>query len=190
MISLWFPVTCNTIGSTEPCTRLLEFESQLCGLLAMWPWASYLALLCLSSSILKWGIGCNTISLIEWLWRINYTNRLLWWLSGKESTCQCRIRGIDPWIRKVPGEGNGSPLLCSCLENPTDRGAWGGVATVHGVVRIRYDWVTKPPPPISSLTVYSVFLKLTFQASKQETQPETSYSVKREKGKSIPNCSP
>ena len=23
-----------------------------------------------------------------------------------------------------PGEGNGNPLQCSCLENPMDRGAW------------------------------------------------------------------
>ena len=30
-----------------------------------------------------------------------------------------------------PGEGNGNPLRYSCLENPTDRGAWR--ATVHGV---------------------------------------------------------
>ena len=29
------------------------------------------------------------------------------------------------------GEGNGNPLQYSCLENPTDRGAWW--ATVHGV---------------------------------------------------------
>ena len=29
------------------------------------------------------------------------------------------------------GEGNGSPLQCSCLGNPVDRGAWG--ATVRGV---------------------------------------------------------
>ena len=28
------------------------------------------------------------------------------------------------------GEGNGSPLQCSCLENPMDRGAWW--AAVHG----------------------------------------------------------
>ena len=32
------------------------------------------------------------------------------------------------------GEGNGSPLQCSCLENPRDRGAWW--AAVHGVTRI------------------------------------------------------
>ena len=29
------------------------------------------------------------------------------------------------------GEGNGSPLQYSCLENPMDRGAWW--VTVHGV---------------------------------------------------------
>ena len=25
-----------------------------------------------------------------------------WWLSGKESTCQWRIRGLDLWIGKIP----------------------------------------------------------------------------------------
>ena len=33
---------------------------------------------------------------------------------------------------RSPGEGNGNPLQCSCLENPMDRGAWW--ATVHGRV--------------------------------------------------------
>ena len=33
------------------------------------------------------------------------------------------------------GEGNGTPLQCSCLENPMDRGAWW--AAVHGVARSR-----------------------------------------------------
>ena len=31
--------------------------------------------------------------------------------------------------------GNGNPLQCSCLENPTDRGAWWAV--VHGVAKSR-----------------------------------------------------
>ena len=31
----------------------------------------------------------------------------------------------------IYGEGNGNPLQYSCLENPTDRGAWK--AAVHGV---------------------------------------------------------
>ena len=33
------------------------------------------------------------------------------------------------------GEGNGTPLQYSCLENPVDRGAWW--ATVHGVAKSR-----------------------------------------------------
>jgi len=24
------------------------------------------------------------------------------WLSGKESACQCRRRGFDSWVRKIP----------------------------------------------------------------------------------------
>ena len=32
---------------------------------------------------------------------------------------------------RSPGEGNGNPLQCSCLENPMDRGACQ--ATIHGV---------------------------------------------------------
>ena len=33
------------------------------------------------------------------------------------------------------GEGNGSPLQCSCLENPRDSGAWW--AAVYGVAQSR-----------------------------------------------------
>ena len=39
--------------------------------------------------------------------------------------------GLIPGSRRSPGEGNGSPLQYSCLENPMDRGAWW--ATDHGV---------------------------------------------------------
>ena len=35
------------------------------------------------------------------------------------------------------GEGNGTPLQCSCLENPMDGGAWW--AAVHGSLRVRHD---------------------------------------------------
>ena len=34
---------------------------------------------------------------------------------------------------ETKGEGNGTPLQYSCLENPMDRGAWW--ATVHGVAK-------------------------------------------------------
>ena len=36
---------------------------------------------------------------------------------------------------RAPGEGHGSPLQYSCLENPTDGGAWR--ATVHRVAKSR-----------------------------------------------------
>ena len=39
--------------------------------------------------------------------------------------------GSIPGSGRSPGEGNGNPLQCSCLENPMYRGAWR--ATVHGV---------------------------------------------------------
>ena len=38
-----------------------------------------------------------------------------------------------PELGRSPGEGNGNPLQYSCLENPTDRGAWW--ATVNGVTK-------------------------------------------------------
>ena len=50
---------------------------------------------------------------------------------GKESACNEGDPGSIPGLRRSPGEGNGSPLQFSCLENPMDRGAWW--ATVHGV---------------------------------------------------------
>ena len=47
-----------------------------------------------------------------------------WGLSGKESLCQCRKCGFNPWVRKIPGKGNGDPLWYYCQENPIDRGPW------------------------------------------------------------------
>ena len=38
-------------------------------------------------------------------------------------------------VDSKPGEGNGNPLLYSCLDNPMDRGAW--CAPVHGVAKSR-----------------------------------------------------
>ena len=32
--------------------------------------------------------------------------------------------GSIPGLGRCPGEGNGNPLLYSCLENSMDRGAW------------------------------------------------------------------
>ena len=52
---------------------------------------------------------------------------------GKASVCNAGDPGSIPGSGRSPGEGNGSPLRYSCLENPTDGGAWW--ATVHGVAK-------------------------------------------------------
>ena len=61
--------------------------------------------------------------------------------SAKESTCQRRRHRFNKIPGSIPGEGNGTPLQYSCLENPVDRGA--GWATVHGVAKSWIHWVTK-----------------------------------------------
>ena len=42
---------------------------------------------------------------------------------------------ICPAVQEHPGEGNGTPLQYSCLENPMDGGAWW--AAVRGVAKSR-----------------------------------------------------
>ena len=47
------------------------------------------------------------------------------WIVGSQRGC----------LLGLPREGNGTPLQYSCLENPTDEGAWW--AAVHGVTKSR-----------------------------------------------------
>ena len=53
---------------------------------------------------------------------------------SKESACSVEDLGSIPGSGRAPGEGNGSPLQYSCLEDSLDRGAWE--ATVHGVAEL------------------------------------------------------
>ena len=52
---------------------------------------------------------------------------------NKESVCNARDPDSIPALGRYSGGGNGYPLQYSCLENPTDRGAWW--ATVHGATK-------------------------------------------------------
>ena len=62
----------------------------------------------------------------------------------KESTCNARDLGLIPGSGRSLGEGYGNPLLYCCLGNPMNTGArW---AIVLGVLRIKHDLATKPPP--------------------------------------------
>ena len=68
--------------------------------------------------------------------------RLPWWLSGKgHMPANAGVWGLIPGLRRSPAEGNGNPLLYSCLENPMDRGAWQAV--VQGVAEESHNLATK-----------------------------------------------
>ena len=43
---------------------------------------------------------------------------------SKASVCNVGDPGSIPGSGRSPGEGNGNPLQCSCLENPMDGRAW------------------------------------------------------------------
>ena len=48
----------------------------------------------------------------------------------KESARNAGDLGLIPGSGRYPGEGNGHPLQCSCLQQSMERGVWW--ATVHG----------------------------------------------------------
>ena len=81
-----------------------------------------------------------------------YSSTLAWKSHGWRS-----LVGCSPWDREeldtterlhfhfslsCIGEGNGNPLLCSCLENPRDEGAWW--AAICGVTEswTRLKWLS------------------------------------------------
>ena len=51
----------------------------------------------------------------------------------KKPSASAGDAGLIPGSGRSPGEGNGNPLQCSCLENSMDRGAWQ--ATVQGLAK-------------------------------------------------------
>ena len=58
----------------------------------------------------------------------------------KNLPAHARDAGLIPGLGRSHGEGNGCPLLYSCLENSMDRGAWW--TTVHGVANVGHNRVT------------------------------------------------
>ena len=56
-------------------------------------------------------------------------------LTGPSQCCVSLEAKVQGSLGQCSGEGNGTPLRYSCLENPVDRGAWW--AAVHGVTQSR-----------------------------------------------------
>ena len=75
--------------------------------------------------------------------------------------------GLIPGLGGSPGEGNGYPLHCSCLENSMDRGAWQ--ATVHGVAKSQKQLsdfhTTKTSWRPSSMRLLHTFYSRNFKSS-------------------------
>ena len=61
----------------------------------------------------------------------------------KVSTRNAGDLGSIPGSGRSPGEGNGTPLQYSCLENPMDGGAWW--VTAMGSQRVGHNWTTSLP---------------------------------------------
>ena len=50
---------------------------------------------------------------------------------SKESACNARDPGLTSGSGRSSGVGNGNPIQYSCVENPTDRGAWCGLQSME-----------------------------------------------------------
>ena len=88
----------------------------------------------------------NPISLGTSKWHFYYMLFLiLFYMLRASLVAQTEDTSLIPGSERFPGEGNGNPLQCSCLDNFVGRGAWQ--ATAHGVVKSRawlsdYDFQT------------------------------------------------
>ena len=60
---------------------------------------------------------------------------------GKASVYNAGDLGSIPGSGRFPGERNGNPLQCSCLENPMDREAWCRLLPMRSQ-RVGHDWAT------------------------------------------------
>ena len=68
---------------------------------------------------------------LKWLSSMLYGHSLV--AQTVESACSAGHLGSIPGLGRSPEEGNGNLLQYSCMENPTDGGAWQ--ATYHGVAK-------------------------------------------------------
>ena len=73
---------------------------------------------------------------------INCLEGLPWWLSGKESTCQCKRHRLNPWIRTIPWRRKWQPTPVFLPEQSQGLRILVGYSP-QGCNRVRHDWATK-----------------------------------------------
>ena len=106
----------------------------------------------------------------SWTWLRDWTELIPWYICATSSLsiyllmdlgCFHVLAILSSAIVKI-GEGNGTPLQYSCLENPMDRGAWW--AAVHGVAK-SWTWLTS----LSLVGVHGFFNYCFVQIHSQES---------------------
>ena len=67
---------------------------------------------------------------------------LPWWLSGKESACQCRRLGFNPWVGKILQRRKWQPTPV-CLPGKSHGKGSLEKDTVHGISRVGHNLASK-----------------------------------------------
>ena len=106
-----------------------------------------------SINILKWIITKVPVGSKGYL---RNSLELPWWLSGKESTCQCRRLRFSPGLGRSPGGGNGNLLQYFCLES-----LWWAI--VPGVLKSRTQLNTHTHTHLDIWTI-TIFRNSMFQS--------------------------
>ena len=107
----------------SPLTRLWDFS------LPATPWGSLTMMLTPQSCVSFWYMSVAVLKLTSCVTLSKFLNL--------SEPCFHYIPPLRSFVRSQwdNGEGNGTPLQYSCLENPMDQGAWW--AAVHGVAKSR-----------------------------------------------------
>ena len=64
--------------------------------------SNYQTISCGYSSLINKGVIIKRADVTDSVGRKGVEVWTPWWLSGKEPACQCRRRGFDPWVGKIP----------------------------------------------------------------------------------------
>ena len=94
------------------------------------------------SSIHRTLVKCSHPRLLRWL---------PWWLSGEESTCQCRGPRFYPWVGKIPWRRKWQPTPVFLPGKSNRQRSLAGYSP-WGVERVRHDLATKPPLQVIFMT--------------------------------------
>ena len=92
------------------------------------------------------------------IYTVCYYSHYIWWLSGEESTRQCRRCGFVPWVGKIPWRRKWQSIsIYCCLENSVDRGAWWAM-----VRRVTKSWTQLSTSALFSFSLHAISFLLQF----------------------------